>query len=135
MTDKVLTVLVSLVGALAGCTSSTSTLPMTSQDGGSEASAGDAGIVGCTPRAGLGPTGFYPPEALPSGACTSDDRTCRIGIQQWCPCGTKGPVDEYQCTCANGSWSCAVFLNGGTGCDCPKDAGLDAADAANDSGT
>jgi hypothetical protein len=70
----------------------------------------------CTPRTQANPSGFYPQDALPQGAC-KDDPKCQMQIEHPCACSAVGPVDDWTCSCTSGAWSCAIDQKGGT-CDC-----------------
>jgi hypothetical protein len=70
----------------------------------------------CNTTKPANPSGFYPKEALPAGAC-KDDPECQIQIERPCSCSAVGPVDDYTCTCTNGSWACTIEQQGGT-CTC-----------------
>jgi len=87
--------------------------------------AGGAACGGTTSEACPLPTDgglYYGPDALPSGAC-SGIATCTYLVQE--PCSTaQGPVDQWQCTCASGAWSCALSVHGNGFCP-PADAGAD----------
>jgi hypothetical protein len=70
----------------------------------------------CTARTPANATGFYPKDALPQGAC-KDDPKCQIQVERPCACSAVGPVDDYTCTCTNGTWACAIDQQGGA-CTC-----------------
>jgi len=81
----------------------------------------------CAARAPENKSGFYPADALPQGAC-KDDPKCQMQIERPCACSAVGPVDDYTCTCTNGTWSCAIAQQGGACGQCvDASTGADAA--------
>jgi hypothetical protein len=67
----------------------------------------------------------YALDALPSGACASEDNACRLPISEAC-CdmsaqdgGISYRTNGWSCVCDGGSWCCALTDQASTVCDCP----------------
>jgi hypothetical protein len=98
----------------AGCTSASR---RSSSDGGTDGSMARCSVDS---DAGLGISAppCYPESAKPSGACPSGAATCAFCSYPPCPVssGLIGPRTFYECSCMDGSWSCAVVSRRGGEC-------------------
>lgn len=67
--------------------------------------------------------GFLSITALPAGKCSRNPE-CAMGAYKPCACAPQeGPVDDYRCSCKNGSWACRVVVPGGSACPTCNDGG------------
>ncbi len=121
------------------CASATLAIGACSSDSSNDG--GDAG--GIVTDIGQCPTSYdasadkFPHAALPAGQACTAGTTCHIPIDD-CPSDwSENPVgpnlNEYECLCANGAWSCTLAVKVDTSCGAPQDAGTDSAlDAGDD---
>lgn len=77
----------------------------------------------CVPRCGAVIGGYHGAhyfDGLPSGSCESDGFACQMAAQQRCACTTAiGPLHGFLCRCIAGTWSCAIYSQGGLACGEP----------------
>jgi len=83
-----------------------------------------AGLVACGQVATACPLptdgGPYGPDALPSGAC-SGSLACTYQVREACTTA-QGPLDQWECSCVDGAWSCVISVHGNALCP-PADGG------------
>lgn len=81
----------------------------------------------CVLRGRPDPSGGYPVDALPSGPCNGS-ASCQVPVDRTTVDPRCQPaIDDWQCDCADGRWSCALHIPAATTCLSPRfDGGSDA---------
>lgn len=69
----------------------------------------------CSYRSTAMVQGFHTEDALPTGSCNGT-HDCTYAIGHACGGGELGRVDQVECSCSNGRWSCNVKTPGATAC-------------------